>query len=389
MLKQILGDTISKYMVPIKLSVDNVEIEGFLGKPETASTGYNQYIIVNHRPVKSKGILQAVLRGYGPTLAKGLYPAFVLYLDLDPHRIDVNIHPAKREIRIHREYVILQALTEQVMQVIQTIDAAPELHSTRQIYRDYREPKTPITVYNPPAEKWYPDTPRSTQLPGLSEEHNKQTALSFSAETGSVQHEEPSTPPVSVEDRFEGPLFLQMNNMYIITTIKGAAIIIDQHVAHERILYEQILGNLRGKPASAQQMLFPLTLDFSAADYDILLPMLPHLNNIGFGIREFGERSVIIEAIPSGMSRFENGKILYEFIEEMRVHGEITSGYIDKLAAALACRAAIKAGKPLNQKEMQYLVDTLFATQSPFVCPHGRPTVVKLTAEELNRRFGR
>ena len=97
----------------------------------------------------------------------------------------------------------------------------------------------------------------------------------------------------------------------------------------------------------------------------------------------------MIDAIPSGLARFEDGNILYEFIEEMRKYGKITSGYIDKLAASLACRAAIKAGKPLNQSEMRYLIDRLFATSSPFTCPHGRPTVVKLTLEELDRRFGR
>jgi DNA mismatch repair protein MutL len=180
-----------------------------------------------------------------------------------------------------------------------------------------------------------------------------------------------------------------LKDRYIISTIKEGAIIIDQHVAHERILYEETLAHIQGKQAPAQQLLFPLTLDFSAADFDILVQMIPFLNQIGFGVREFGERSVIVDAIPSGMTEFGEGRIFSEFIEEMRVHGKITSGYMDKFAAAVACRSAIKAGKPLNQAEMQYLVDRLFATRSPFVCPHGRPTIVKLTLDELDRRFGR
>ncbi|MHB9031027.1 MAG: DNA mismatch repair MutL family protein, partial [Candidatus Latescibacterota bacterium] len=188
---------------------------------------------------------------------------------------------------------------------------------------------------------------------------------------------------------FEGPAFWQLKDRYIITTIREGAIIIDQHVAHERILYEEVLGHFSGRQAPAQQLLFPITLDFSNADFDLLQPMIPFLNKIGFGVREFGERSIIVDAIPAGLSRFEDGKIFWEFIEEMRIHGKITSGYIDKLAAAIACRAAVKAGKPLTQQEMQYLVDRLFATGSPFVCPHGRPTVVKLTLDELDRRFGR
>ena len=117
--------------------------------------------------------------------------------------------------------------------------------------------------------------------------------------------------------------------------------------------------------------------------------MIPFLNRLGFSVREFGERSVIVDAIPSGFARFEEGNIFSEYIDEMRLHGKLTSGYTEKLAAAIACRSAIKAGKPLNQTEMQYLIDRLFATKSPFACPHGRPTMVKLTLDELDRRFGR
>jgi len=389
MLRQILGDTISRLMVPIRVSIDGVEIEGFLGKSETASTSFNQFIIVNGRPIKSKSILKAVLNGYGPKLVRGMYPAFVLYFEINPKRVDVNIHPTKREIRIHREFVILQALRDNVSHVMQSMDAAPELEDSQKSFIGYRHSGTPVTIYNPPGDKWYKDTIRADNISGSSVFQTSQTQFTFPPDVDHAQQKEFTPGAESRDTRFEGPIFMQLNDMYIITTIRGGAIIIDQHIAHERILYEEILENLKGKSASSQQLLFPLTLDFSAVDYDILNPMIPHLNKIGFGIREFGERSVIIDAIPAGMVRFENGKIIAEFIEEMSVHGKITSGYLDKLAAALACHSAIKAGQPLTQSEMQYLIDKLFATESPFVCPHGRPTIVKLTLEELNRRFGR
>ncbi|MFH1410317.1 MAG: DNA mismatch repair endonuclease MutL, partial [Patescibacteria group bacterium] len=127
MLKQILGDTISRLTVPISISIDDIEIEGFLGKPETSSTAFNQFIIVNGRPIKSKSILHAVLRGYGQSLPKGMYPAFVLYFEIDPKRVDVNIHPTKREIRIHREFGGLQTLSGHCSRVVRGVDAAAEL----------------------------------------------------------------------------------------------------------------------------------------------------------------------------------------------------------------------------------------------------------------------
>ena len=389
MLRQIFGDTFARQMVPMSLSMEGVEINGFMGKPETAATSFNQFIIVNGRPVKSKSILRAVLNGYGPKLVKGLYPAFVLYFEVDPKRVDVNIHPTKREIRIHREFVILQALIDTIAQIFQTMDAAPELGDSSKSFLDFKRSGTPVAIYNPPAEKWYRDIRRTDRISQSAGFELSQTGFAFPVETEQGQPKEVPSGSETVEPQYEGPVFMQINDMYIISTIKEGAIIIDQHVAHERILYEEILENLQGKPSAAQQLLFPLTLDFSAADFDIIEPMIPFLNKIGFGIREFGERSVMVDAIPSGMTRFEDGKILYEFIEEMRVHGKITSGYIDKLAAALACRSAIKAGKPLTQTEMQYLIDRLFGTKSPFVCPHGRPTIVKLTLDELDRRFGR
>ena len=388
MLRQIFGETLAGLMVPLRVNVDGIEVIGFVGKPETArSTGYNQTIIVNGRPVQSKSISKAVLSGYGPTVAKGMFPAFVLYIETEPSRVDVNIHPAKREIRIFHEFPVLNAIHEEVARVLHTLGAAPEF-STSGIGYTPRQGE-PVTVFNPPSDRWYPDMQRFRETGKHPESHAEQTGFLFpdspgvSTGHGAVMAMDGAAAP------YEGPAFWQLKDRYIITTIKEGAILVDQHVAHERILYEEILDNLSGKTPPSQQLLFPLTLDFSAADFDMLVPMIPFLNRLGFSVREFGERSVIVDAIPAGFARFEEGSIFSEYIDEMRLHGKLTSGYTEKLAAAIACRSAIKAGKPLNQTEMQYLVDRLFATRSPFACPHGRPTMIKLTLDELDRRFGR
>jgi DNA mismatch repair protein MutL len=305
--------------------------------------------------------------------------------------VDVNVHPSKREVRIHREFALVQALREAVAAVIQSMAAVPDLRESPPRFGPGEGTySSPVTVYNPPSESWRREVSRTVDV-APSPDRQSQLGLDLAEELpspGSVAVVSPADYGKSAAP-YEGPAFWQLKDRYIITTVKEGAIIIDQHVAHERILYEEVLSQINGRRAAAQQLLFPITLDFSAADFDLLEPMVPFLNKIGFGVREFGERSLIVDAIPAGLTRFEDGKIFWEFIEEMRVHGKITSGYIDKFAAAVACRAAVKAGKPLTQNEMQYLVDRLFATSSPFVCPHGRPTVVKLTLEELDRRFGR
>jgi DNA mismatch repair protein MutL len=387
-LAQILGETLSTAMVPVEVDIDEVRVRGYLGRPEAASTGFNQYLVVNGRPVHSKTISRAVFEGYGASIQRGTYPAFVLSFTLDPHRVDVNIHPTKREIRIHREFALSQGIREAVSRTFQTIDAAPHVEIPDKPFRNVAGESTPVTIYNPPASQWQEELLRSHHG-SPAQQDDAQEPLPLPNQLAKPQFGFTSAPSVI---RFgsptnDGPSFLQVASMYIVTTMKEGALIIDQHVAHERILYEEVLVNLTGAPAAAQQLLFPITMEFSAAEYDVLEPMLPHLNAIGFGIREFGERSVMIDSIPAGMERFGEGRIISEFIEEMRKSGEITSGYLDKLAAAIACRAAIKAGKPLAQKEMQYLVDKLFACDKPFTCPHGRPTVIKLTLDELDRRF--
>ncbi len=385
MLAEVFGETVADRMVTVEVEADGVSISGYVGKPETArASGSNQFIVMNGRPIRSKSLARAVLDGYGPSVPRGAYPPFVLWCEADPERIDVNVHPTKREIRIHREYAVVRALAEGVAAVIQTMTAAPELSESRMPFDRYgASAATPVTVFNPPADRWQADIPRMDTVRAVREPGD-QAALDL--RTPHI----PSLPPERMpEIAFEGPTFWQLKDRYIITTVKEGALIIDQHAAHERIMYEEVLDRMQGRSAPAQQLLFPITLDFSAADYDIFVQMIPVLNTIGFGVREFGERSVIVDAIPSGFSRFEEGNIFWEFIEEMRVHGRITSGYIDKLAAAIACRSAIKAGTPMDQTGMQHLVDRLFATKSPFMCPHGRPTIVKLTLDELDRRFGR
>jgi DNA mismatch repair protein MutL len=389
MLRYLLGESLAGHMVPVAMTVDRVRVEGFIGKPETArKSAAHQYIVMNGRPVRSKSILRAVYQGYGAVLIKGLVPPFVLYFEAEPSRIDVNVHPTKREIRIHREFIILQALTKMVTETFQNIGSAPDIDRPYEIRTGYSRGGTPVTLYNPPDFKWYKDVPR-----GASSEDNHEQYGQIQLEyTGEEQHRgmiRESSGEVREPALYEGPQFWHLKDRYIITTIKEGGLIIDQHVAHERILYEDILGQFTGKDAPSQRLLFPATFDFSADDYDVLQPMIPFLNRIGFGIREFGVRSVIIDSIPSWHKEFGDGKILLEFADEMRIHGKITSGYSEKLAAAIACRSAIKAGEPLTQEEMRYLVDRLFATSAPFVCPHGRPTMVRLTLDELDRRFGR
>jgi DNA mismatch repair protein MutL len=397
MLRQVFGPSLTKLMLPLEeTDADGVTVTGFIGGLDAArKTSSHQYLVINGRPIVSRGVSRAVQQGYGHGLAQGLFPAFVLYLEAEPDRFDVNVHPTKREIRIHREYPVTQAIRLAVHATVQTLAAAPDLGGVHQGDDHFDTGSRPITVYSPPPDRWHHDVPRATPPPPQPDDGPPQESLALPRDTGlsDAMPASPATPSAARSDTmpefYEGPAFWQLKDMYIVTAVKEGALIIDQHVAHERILFEEILDHLQGRETSSQQLLFPLVLDFSAADWEVLEPMLPLLERVGFGVREFGERTVFVDAVPSWYHGAEDDSIFQEYIDEMRLHGRISSGYMEKVAAAVACRSAVKAGTPLSQEEMRSLVDRLFATREPFACPHGRPVVVKLTMDELGRRFGR
>ena len=166
---------------------------------------------------------------------------------------------------------------------------------------------------------------------------------------------------------------------------------VDQHVAHERVIYEEAMGMLSDQPGTAQQLLFPVTMEFSAPEFEALKQIVPFLEKMGFGIREFGHgRTILVDAIPADLKQWGDGGILRTMIDDLVNTGEVSADELrDKLVTSYSCHTAIKAGDRLSQSEMQGLIDRLFATQNPFVCPHGRPVVIRVSIEELDRRFGR
>jgi DNA mismatch repair protein MutL len=181
-----------------------------------------------------------------------------------------------------------------------------------------------------------------------------------------------------------------VHNKYILSQIKNGLMVVDQHVAHERILYERALIRFESAMSSAQQLLFPHTVEFSAADYTLLMELLPHLEQIGFGLKTFGKNTIVIEAVPPDVKVGAERTVLEEILGTYKDYQTQSPSEVrDNVAKSFACRAAIKAGDRLSEQEMRSLIDQLFATRMPYVCPHGRPVVLKISIDELDRRFGR
>ena len=181
----------------------------------------------------------------------------------------------------------------------------------------------------------------------------------------------------------------QIHNKYIITEISSGLILIDQHVAHERILYEKALKSLEGNGLNAQKIMFPITINYDPEDFNSLLDIIPYLNKIGFDIREFGENSIIVEGSPPELSNGKEKEVISEILDNYIEHKQLNSSFIDYMAATYSCKAAIKAGDKLDDSECISLIDKLFATKHPYYCPHGRPIIVNLSISDLDKRFER
>jgi DNA mismatch repair protein MutL len=188
----------------------------------------------------------------------------------------------------------------------------------------------------------------------------------------------------------ETSFIIQLHNKYILSQIKSGLMIIDQHVAHERILYEKVLSKLDANMPFSQQLLFPIKIQFDLASYEILKELDPMISKLGFKLKYLPKNYILVEGVPEDFKSGSEEKLLREFISEYinnRKNEKIEER--DNIAKSYSCKAAIKAGDKLNEKEMRLLIDQLFSTSMPYVCPHGRPIVIKISLDEFDRRFGR
>lgn len=355
-MEDIFGKERMTKVLPVSLKERGIEVEGAVGLPELARrSGVPQHILVNGRPISHRNLSHAVYLGYGELLPKEASPFFVLSLRIDPRAVDVNVHPTKREVRFSDERKVFDAVVRAVRAALQTEALAPHLEYP-EVHPRAREIKEALEKYISKAQQ----LPLSLELPRHGE-----------AEEGR---------PV--------PLW-QAHNKYIFAQVKNGIIIVDQHAAHERVLYEEALRNLSGERPRSQHLLFPAVLTLSPVEMRFLEESAPLLEALGFVIRVLGKDVVAVDAVPAGVGpRWRDGELFSEIVGEL-AEGGTGAGLKEKLAAVYSCRAAIKAGEPLSPKQMQQLIDQLFATEQPFVCPHGRPTLIRVPLEDLDRQFGR
>ena len=400
-IEQVFADNMMEALIPVIQETDYLSLNGFIGKPSIFKKSRGeQYLFLNKRFVINKNINHAVFTAFENILEKGDYPFFILFLTIDPKKVDVNIHPSKLEVKFDDEKDIYNFVLSVVRKSISSHDLVPTMSFENETPQGEKLSFNPFTSLK---QNDFSDRPNFSQR-----EPRERTAVTdedidlvFSSLTKNIRTGESSSYD-SVGNKFdkqiehsasteiETTFLIQLHNKYILSQIKSGLMIIDQHVAHERILYEKVLSRLDANMPFTQQLLFPIKIQFDVASYEILKELDLMVTKIGFKLKYLPKSYILIEGVPDDIKNGSEEKILREFVSEyLNNQTEKQLEEKDNIAKSYSCKAAIKAGDKLSEKEMRLLIDQLFATSMPYVCPHGRPIVIKISLEEFDRRFGR
>ncbi|MFZ1519994.1 MAG: DNA mismatch repair endonuclease MutL [Ignavibacteriaceae bacterium] len=402
-IEQVFADNMLDALIPVNEETDYLTIKGYLGKPAIFKRSKGeQFLFLNNRFVINKNINHAVFTAFENILEKGDYPFFILFISLDPKKVDVNIHPSKLEVKFDDERDIYNFVLSVIRKGIGTHDLVPTMSFSES---DNGKEKLSFNPFQSVKQNDFSDRPDFSSREGrertsvTDEEIDLvfgdltknifQSSSSGSSYENGINKVENRTEH-SASNEVETTFLIQLHNKYILSQIKSGLMIIDQHVAHERILYEKVLSRMEANLPFTQQLLFPIKIQFDLASYEILKELDPMILKLGFKLKYLPKSYVLIEGVPDDIKSGSEEKLLREFITEyLNNQKEKQLEEKDNIAKSYSCKAAIKAGDKLSEKEMRLLIDQLFATTMPYVCPHGRPIVIKISLEEFDKRFGR
>ncbi len=378
------GRALAGTLVPVAYAAGAFRVSGFIQRPaDAAPTGRRTQLFVNGRPFKDNFLVRAAEAGYRSSIHPGDRPSLLLAIEVAPAEVDVNVHPAKLEVRFRDRIGAERVVEEAVRHALGGLAAAASVGDWR--------PLPNLTAAAPLAGA-AEVAPGSDVVPG------EQPTLGIEGEPGSEVRTGPATPSgaapppataAPARDGFIVPL-TQIFDTYIVYEAPEGLVIVDQHSAHERVLYEQVLAQLRGGGAAAQRLLLPLTIDLTDEELDAVEAHGEAIRAVGFEVDAFGGRTVVVHAVPALHPRFDAATCFRELVADL-ARGRFGgwANRLERFAATYACRAAVKAGQRLGDPEMRQLLLRLFATELPPHDVHGRSTIVQLPRDELERRFGR
>jgi DNA mismatch repair protein MutL len=414
----VLGANTNKKLVPISEETDILNLHGFVGKPEFAKkTRGEQLFFVNNRFIKSSYLNHAVMLAYEELLPKDTYPLYVIFIEMNPNKIDINVHPTKQEIKFDDERLVYNYLKVAVRHSLgqhsimptldfeqlpafnaqnNTVPSGQSAFSSRSSSSgsfNKNNPSKPAALFgNEERERQQNNAVNWQKLyQGLdefeTEESDAPKSVTISSKWGEEKEENNSLENKDASFGISRKPY-QIHNTYIVSHIKSGFLLIDQHTAHQRILYEQYVDKFQGQETvSKQQLLFPKSLHFSPLDADLLMNMLPAINLLGFDMQEFGKDTFVVHAIPAHLKNADELSIIEHLLEQYKSNQDLELDVRDNLARAMARSTAIKRGKEMTTEEMQILTDQLFACRVPYKGPNGKSCFKSYDLEQLKKDF--
>ena len=386
-----------------------IRIWGLIGSPGVSrATRESQFVFVNRRPVENRGINYALIEGYHNSLMKGRFPVCCLFLEINPAAVDVNIHPAKREVKFHREFEIRKLATQAVREALLAFHSEPAKKiPTAQTPSELKfatEPSTPeisappnspekLNLAAEPAPAAVQQTPFKMGFAAAPAPVTAKPQFSTTTEAR-IPAASSSLPSSTAVPLLDVPLRMVgvIGKLYVVLESDRGLVLLDQHAAHERILFEQMMTRIEtNTSAPSQKLLLPETVELPPRDAQFLREQLSVLTKLGVGLNEFGERTFLLDALPPFVKVPDTRRFVFDLVDELRAAGrEVNLARLgEHTVAKTVCRHAVKANDPLGGAELENLVEDLRRCAMPYTCPHGRPTLIEMNYRELEKKFGR
>jgi DNA mismatch repair protein MutL len=400
---QVWGDEAAGTLIGVYADDDGYEVRGLVQRPDEARAGVRRsFLAVNGRPFRASGLGQAAMRGYRTTIGEGIRPWTFLYLTVPDGEVDVNVHPAKAEVRF-REEARVEALVEGAVRAamegeesgarFQSDVVVPPLEVRERGERGRSAPRRDGRGGEQQMALFAsgPRASAGTASGGAAGAEGEPGREAATGEAGAAA-QRPGSPVDAEAMRGARPRLWQVLDTYVFAETRDGVMIVDQHAAHERILFERLMDAYERGGQEGQRLLFPLTLRLTPPELRCVEDLSGLLERAGFEVESFGGDTVIVHAVPNPHRYFDAERAFREMVDELTNGSELVRSarnQHERIAMTFACKSAIKAGQRLSDAEMQELFDQLFATRMPHHDVHGRPTVVRLSGSELARKFGR
>jgi len=407
-LARLLGRDVAAAMLPVAYEEDGIRVSGFAARPGfTRTSRREQRVFVNGRPAAADVVYFGIRDAYHTLVMKGRYPPVVLFLELDPERVDVNVHPAKRDVRFREARLVGQAVASALRRALRQAAVAvpPLIQPGLGAPRPAQGATVPVSVEPVPsvdggdpdtlfhARQFSPPAPQS--IPRTEEEQQGEGEGPASVQDESREPVDgvgvPGTSPSAATRPEIAALRVigAFGNLYLVAEGSKGLVLIDQHAAHERILFERLLAAARSGDGPQQPLLLPVTIEMGPADAALLASRRDEFERLGFGLEPFGGNTVLVTAVPPGFPHENLAGMLRDILDDLRVGAGGVRRIDEVRIAQAACKHAVRAEDPLAENEVDRLLDDLARTEMPYTCPHGRPVMINIPFTELEKRFGR